>query len=197
MVNRYLPAILSGVVLFACQRDRPTEDAPADTVAAAPSAPVKASPLPYAFDPGRLTVGDTFLGLRVDSLDVHRAFEDSIWVGQVNFSGEIETQGVYQGHFDYPEVQAVCFHVTDSASVRRIPVFATDTHSTRMKTWFCFNNAEEAVAKLGPPDQPRHATIVIDDYTAVRYFTDAFASARLVRVVSRGDTASRTLREPF
>ena len=196
MVTRYL-AILSGALLLACQRERAPENAPPDSVAAGPDTSVTIASLPSAFDPGRLAVGDTFLGLRVDSLDVHKAFEDSIWVGLVNFSGEIETTGVYQGHFDYPEVRAVCFHVTDSASVRRIPVFATDAHSTRMKTWFCFNNAEEAVAKLGPPDQPRHATIVIDDYTAVRYFTDAFASARLVRLVSRGDTASRTLREPM
>jgi hypothetical protein len=149
------------------------------------------------FDPGQLSVGDTVLGLRVTALDVNRAFDDSIWVGNVKFAGEVPLTGIYQGHFDYPEVRETCFHVTDSASVRLVPRFAADAQSTRMKTWFCFTNAEQAIKELGPPDQPREATIVVDSLTAVRYFTDAWASARLVRVTQLGQPARRSLREPF
>jgi hypothetical protein len=195
-------ALAALLLLAGCGDRQADEDAnlsAADT-AESPSpslSPAAADSLLPGFDPGALKPGDTVQGLRVATMDVNKAFEDSVWVGNIKFAGELEVQGVYQGHFDYPEVRAACFHVTDSASVRRVPRFGPDAHSTRMKTWFCFTNADEAIAQLGPPDQPREATIVIDDFTAVRYFSDAWATGRLVRVTNLGAPSSRSLREVF
>ena len=148
----------------------------------------------YHFDPGAVQVGDSVLGLKIREKDVHRVFDDSVWSGIVRFAGELELTGVYQPHFDYPEPAELCFQVTDSASVRRIPQFAPDAWSSAgMKRWFCFTNPEQARAALGPPEQPRKATVVVDDFTVVRQFTDAYSTARLVRVVNRGGPADRTL----
>jgi uroporphyrinogen-III synthase len=104
---------------------------------------------------------------------------------------------VYQPHFDYPEPPALCFHVTDSASIARLPRFAPDRETVPGgKNWFCFTNADSARALIGPPPTPREATLVVDDYIVRRYFTDAYDTARLLRVVSIGDTTRRTLRDP-
>lgn len=139
---------------------------------------------PRHFDAGTLSVGDTVLGLRVVRVDVARVFEDSVWSGSVQFSGEIRLTGMYERHFDYPEVDAVCFRVVDPQSINRIPDFAPDAWtSPNQRTWFCFTNPAEARAALGNGAEPRAATIVVDDYTNHRIFSDVFDTARLVRVV--------------
>ena len=192
-------AILATIVLNGCGSETEQErgDDARESASGADSASISVpEQILEGFDPGDLAVGDSVLGLRVATLDVARAFEDSVWVGSVTFEGEVELRGIYQGHYDYPEVPAPCFHVTDSASVRRLPRFAPDSYSTRMKTWFCFENGDEAVAQLGPPDVPREASIVVTDFTAVRYFSDAVASARLVRTLELGPTSRRSLLDP-
>ena len=147
------------------------------------------------FDAGTLQVGDTVLGLRVVSKEVNRVFEDSVWAGDVKFEGEVEVSGVYQPHFDYPEPNALCFHL-DSISALRIPEFAPDKWSSANgKPWFCFNNPDQARALLGPPDSVRFARIVIDRYHQTRHFTDAVDGAELIRVLERGARRSRTLRD--
>jgi hypothetical protein len=170
-------------------------DDPPATIPDTVSTPVP-EPMLGGFDPGALAVGDSVLGLRVASMDVARAFEDSVWVGSVTFEGELGLRGIYQGHYDYPEVPAPCFHVTDSASVGRVPRFAPDSYSTRMKTWFCFVNADEAIDQLGLPEVPREASIVVTDFAAVRHFTDAVASARLLRTLEVGPPSRRSLLDP-
>lgn len=160
-----------------------------------PAAASAASPGNY-FDAGTIAVGDTILGLRIDSLDVQRVFEDSVWSGDVRFQGEIEVSGIYQAHFDYPEVNALCFHL-DSLSALRIPEFAPDRWSSpNGKPWFCFSNEQHARDLLGPPDSTRWARIVIDQYHQTRHFTDAVDAATLVRVLSRGAPRPRTLGDP-
>jgi hypothetical protein len=135
------------------------------------------------FDPGAITVGDRVNGLVVVERQVQRVFEDSVWAGQVLFSGEIEVRGVYQRHFDWPEPDALCFHVTDAESVQRIPDFTPDTWSSaNAKVWFCFRNPEFAQELLGSGEVAQEATIVVDDYWVVREFTDTFDTARLVAV---------------
>jgi hypothetical protein len=142
-------------------------------------------------------VGDTFLGLRVVDVAVHRVFEDSIWAGRVRFAGEIAVTGVFQQHFDYPEPEELCFHVDDAASRDRVPGFAPDVWTAaNQKTWFCFTNPEQARARLGVGDPPLRATIIVDDYTVLREFSDVFDTARLVDVVRVAGPARRTLREP-
>jgi hypothetical protein len=123
-------------------------------------------------------------------------FEDSVWVGRVRFAGEITLSGVYQRHFDWPEPEAFCFHVDDTA-VAAVPAFAPDSWtSPARKVWFCFTNPDGALALLGDGDPPRSATIVVDDYEVLREFSDVFDTARLVRVEATGGPARQTLRDP-
>ena len=190
-------ALLLSCASAAC--DRPAQPANDAAPASPPVSPAPSSVDSTAryFDPGALQIGDTVLGMRVRSLAVNRAFNDSLWVGTVVFQGAVEVSGVYQAHFDYPEVQSLCFHA-DSISSLHLPEFAHDSMSSpNAKPWFCFTNPDSARHWLGSPDTARHATIVIDDFTQHRYFTDAFDTARLVRVLSRGEAGTaRTLREP-
>ena len=180
---------LTCVVWTACVDSTPDSDASLPDSGAIEPVTVRADSVmqdgPNFFDPGAIVVGDTILGLRVKSKNVTRAFGDSVWVGSVVFDGEIEVSGVYQPHFDYPEVQSLCFHV-DSVSSLRIPEFAPDAQtSPNGKPWFCFQNPERARSLLGASDSIRFATIVIDEYDQNRHFTDAFDVARLVRVIQR------------
>jgi hypothetical protein len=93
-------------------RDTATHDATRLDTAAPPLTPGGAVTVPRAeahhFDTGALAVGDTFLGLRVVRSDVRRVFEDSVWIGNVAFDGPIEVAGVFQQHFDYPEIDQLC-----------------------------------------------------------------------------------------
>lgn len=153
-------------------------------------------PAPNEFDPATVATGDTVAGLRVVHVDVERVFEDSVWVGTVHFEGELAVEGVYQAHFDAPEVNAVCFHV-DAGSAMRLPRFLPDTRTRpRPITWFCFSNPEVAVELLGPPEEPRHAGIVVDRYRLVREFTDAWDLAELVRVDNVGPRVAASPRVP-
>ena len=73
------------------------------------------------FDPASVQPGDTVLGLRVVSKNVEQVSEDSLWIGEVVFEGDLVVQGVYQPHPDWPQITAPCFHVTDAESVARVP----------------------------------------------------------------------------
>ena len=178
-----------------CSERSPTPDGNGQAESA-PRADDSVAAASNAFDPARIQQGDTFLGLRVAAKEVH-LLPDTVWSGEVRFSGELQLSGVYQPHFDYPEPSALCFHVTDSASIARLPRFAPDKETVPGgKHWFCFTNPDSARALLGAPPTPREATVVVDDYIVRRYFTDAYDSAHLLRVVSVGDTTRRTLRDP-
>lgn len=132
------------------------------------------------FDPTGIQVGDRVLGLTVTRQDLSHApaMGDSVYVGSVEFSGELTVSGSYRSHPDYPEVQALCFDV-DGASAVRVPRMRGDER----RVWFCFTNQQEAVRALGSAHSEGRATIVIDEYRTVRQFTDVFDTARLVRVV--------------
>jgi hypothetical protein len=114
-------------------------------------------------------------------------------VGRVRFAGEITVAGAYQRHFDWPEPDALCFHVRDDAA-GAIPDFAPDAWtSPNMKVWFCFMNADLAQALLGSGETPADATVVVDDYQVVGEFSEVLIwrgwcrSRR--REVRRGDVA--------
>jgi hypothetical protein len=140
---------------------------------------------PRHFDPGAIAVGDTFLNLRVTARDVHRAMDDSVWVGRVRFAGLITVTGEFRRHSDWPEPEALCFNVGTRSSIQRIPDFAPDSWtSPNAITWFCFTNPGQVQAALGDGARPVRATIVVDDYLVVREFSDVFDTARLVEVVA-------------
>jgi hypothetical protein len=186
------PAALCLLVLAACGGETPAPDAAAsaDGIPEAPAAPAA-----NTFDPGAVEPGDTVLGLVVVSKDVERAAAvDSVWVGNVVFEGDLVLQGVYQPHYDWPEVTAPCFHVTDPASMARIPRFAPDSWtSPDGKTWFCFSNPEVALELLGPPEQPREMVIALDRYQLWRQFTDAYDVGELAELLEVGPESHRTL----
>jgi hypothetical protein len=131
------------------------------------------------FDPGALQRGDSIDGLRVARVDVWRPAGGG-YVGSVAFDGEITVAGRYQAHFDYPEHQAICF-VVDPATAHRLPRFPQDERYV----WFCFQNQEVAATLLGPAGSTGTATIVIDDYTTRREYSDVYDTATLVDVLHR------------
>ncbi|MBD1850536.1 hypothetical protein [Leptolyngbya sp. FACHB-711] len=131
------------------------------------------------FDPTTLQVGDRIQGLEVRQVDVQKAFDGSM-VGTVAFQGEVLLTGTYRPHPQSPDVQSVCFD-GDAASATQLPRFLNDDR----KVWFCFENQEAAIQQLGTIGTTGKATIVIDQYTTIRQFTDAVDSAVLVWVVSK------------
>lgn len=155
--------------------DAARQPEPAATTA---EVPPPAGPPGRVFDPARLRVGDEVLGLRVAAANIQVAL-DSTHVGEVRFAGILRVRGTPIWHFDHPEVDLLCFEV-DSSSVNALPRWPRDE---RRRVWFCFDNRDEAVARLGPPRPGRSVTIEIDDYQTVRHPTDAFDTARLVRVM--------------
>ena len=183
------------VLAVACGPAAPApevSDPPSVTVAEAPSASAE-----NVFDAGTLEIGDTVVGLSVVSKDVERVFEDSVWVGEVEFAGDLVVQGVYQPHPDWPSVTAACFHVNDPASAARVPRFLIDERTTQtMKTWFCFSDPAIAVEMLGSPEQPRELVIAVDHYRVSRHFSDVFDTAELMELIDQGPAAPRTLLEP-
>ncbi|MSR35519.1 MAG: hypothetical protein EXR95_02580 [Gemmatimonadetes bacterium] len=190
------PAVALGlaVLLAGCGAEAPLPEA-----AVTDSAPAAAAPtLAPAFDPGAVQPGDTVLGLVVISKDVQRAAAvDSVWVGNVVFEGDLVVQGVYQPHYDWPEVTAPCFHVTDPTSIARIPRFVPDEWtSTDGKTWFCFSNPEIAVELLGAPEEPRELVIALSRFQLWRQMSDAYSMAELAELIEAGPASRRTLLDP-
>jgi hypothetical protein len=181
------------LVVAACGGEAPAPDAgvAADSIVPAPAIASAAN----TFDPGAVEPGDTVLGLVVVSKDVERAAAvDSAWVGEVVFEGDLVLQGVYQPHYDWPEVTAACFHVTDPASMARIPRFEPDSWtSPDAKTWFCFSNPEVALELLGPPEEPREMVIALGRYRISRHFSDVFDTAELAELLEVGPASHRTL----
>jgi hypothetical protein len=106
---------------------------------------------------------------------------DSLPSGRARFTGEIELEGEYRPHFDYPEVNVPCFWA-DSASWVKLPRMKGDS---RRQIWFCFRNQEEAIRQLGPPGTRAATTIVIDSFTTHVTRSDVWDEATLVRVTGK------------
>jgi hypothetical protein len=127
------------------------------------------------FDPATIRNGQQVGPLVVEAADVARSEALSTWTGTVRFRGEIPLRGRVIRHFDFPEVQTICFEA-DSAAARTLPRWPDDDR----RPWFCFENDSAAHRVLGAADSSRPVDIVIDRFTTVRAFTDAVNSARLV-----------------
>jgi hypothetical protein len=52
--------------------------------------------------------------------------------------------------------------------------------------WFCFVNKDAAIRQLGALGTETRATIIVSDYTTNIAETDAYDTAKLVRVVKKG-----------
>lgn len=164
-------AIQLGALLAAagCVRE------PSVNATAADSVPATFSAGQVTFDPANIRIGQRVGTLAVDTADVAWSEALSTWVGTVRFRGEIPVRGRAIRHFDFPEVQAMCFEA-DSVSALTLPRWPEDER----RPWFCFENDSTAHRILGTADSARVLDIVVDRFTTVRAFTDAVNSARLV-----------------
>jgi hypothetical protein len=137
---------------------------------------------PFEFDPHAVRVGMTLGELKVSRVDIQPAYSDVPAAGSVAFTGNVELVGSYRPHFDYPEVKEPCFWV-DLQSWRKLPRAQGDGR----EVWFCFENRDEAIRQLGAltKDKESHVTIVVDNYTTHLSQSDAWDTARLVRVVKK------------
>ena len=149
------------------------DEAPAPAPAPVPPR----APALTTFDPFTAKPGDTIAGVMLHAIDVQLAL-DSLPSGRASFVGELELDGEYRPHFDYPEVNVPCFWA-DSASWRKLPRMRGDS---RRQIWFCFRNQEEAIRQLGPMGTPAARTIVIDSFTTHVTRSDAWDEATLIRV---------------
>ena len=170
-----LPPIAIVLLMAACRADGPVADEISEEGTAAAFPPASVVTIANVFDPASVQPGDTVLGLRVVSKNVEQVSEDSLWIGEVVFEGDLVVQGVYQTHPDWPQVTAPCFHVTDVESVARVPRFRPDDRIAEDgRTWFCFADPEAALDFLGAPEQPRQAVIAVDRYRVSRDVADTF-----------------------
>src|SRR5688500_17468315 len=170
---RSTKTILLIACILACNEAPEPAPATAPGPTTAPAPPTGLT----TFDPFSAKPGDTIAGVTLTAIDVQLAL-DSLPSGRASFAGEIELDGEYRPHFDYPEVNVPCFWV-DSASWRRLPRMSGDT---RRQIWFCCRNQEDAIRQLGPLGTPAATTIVIDSFTTHVTRSDVWDEATLVRV---------------
>ena len=182
----------AAILCAACDtvRDQPGPDTvdtvQADTAASAGDTTggvtgARRAAAPTQFDPKQVRAGATVGGMTVAAANVQPAASgESGMAGSVRFRGQTEVTGSYRAHFDYPEVKQPCFWV-DVESWGKLPRAQGDQRIV----WFCFENADQAMAQLGQLGTQSRATIVIDDYTTHLSQSDAWDTARLVRVVRK------------
>jgi hypothetical protein len=174
--------VLVALTLMAC---RPARDQP-DT--ASQSASHSATQPANVFDPATARPGDTVAGLVLEEIRRERT-PSGIWVGSARFSGERLLHGHTFAHPDGADYPFPCFEA-DSASARMLPRWAGDER----RPWFCFENAEEARARIGPAAPERPLSIRVDRFTVNRNLTDAVNSARLLEVVADSSGAGAIAR---
>jgi hypothetical protein len=194
-MKKLIMALVIGVVACTPGEDAPRADGAAaksdssalasDTVAgdtaAVDSTQRRRAAAPLQFDPRQVRPGRTTIGgMTVAAVDVKPADSDVGVAGSVRFSGQAEVEGSYRAHFDYPEVKEPCFWV-DINSWGKLP----RAHGDERIVWFCFENEDEAIRQLGALGTQARATIVIDNYTTNLSQSDAWDTARLVRVVRK------------
>ena len=133
------------------------------------------------FDPSRVRSGRSVGTLVVDSIVAQQAVSESTYVGTARFRGTIELSGWTKRHPDPDAYRVVTCFEADSSSAARLPRWAGDER----RAWFCFSNRVEAAQALGPPSEGVPATVVVDEFTIHRGFSDQVNSARFVRLVRR------------
>jgi hypothetical protein len=133
------------------------------------------------FDPTKIKPGSVVGELMVDSIVARQAVADTTYVGTARFRGAIELSGWTMRHPDPDAYRVVTCFEADSSSAARLPRWRGDER----RAWFCFSNRAEAARALGPPSAGVPATIVVDEFTIHRGFSDEVNSARLIKRVRR------------
>ena len=193
-MKKLIIALALGVLACAPDEDAPRADIAAGTSDSAALAPDTVAgdtgtvdrterpraAAPTQFDAKQVRPGASFGGLTVAAVNVKPADNDVGVAGSVRFSGQAEVEGSYRAHFDYPEVKEPCFWV-DINSWGKLPRARGDERIV----WFCFENQAEAIRQLGALGTQARATVVIDNYTTHLSQSDAWDTARMVRVVRK------------
>lgn len=136
------------------------------------------------FDPATIRPGDSVGVLVLDSVVARRNLVDSTRVGVARFRGRLELSGRVIRHPNEDlRGETACFEI-DAESGARLPRWLHDER----RAWFCFTNPREAAAALGPSDAEVEGTIMIDDYTIHRGFSDEVNSARFIERSGIGST---------
>jgi hypothetical protein len=136
------------------------------------------------FDPLMTYRGDTVRALTVDSIAAQRTPNGEV-VGLARFAGALILTGQTFRHPDGDDYPFPCFEA-DTTSARKLPRWSGDER----RPWLCFENRDEARMKLGEASSGIPATIRVDRFTIHRNLSDAVNSARLIEVVSRGDSTA-------
>jgi hypothetical protein len=131
------------------------------------------------FDPAKVRRGSTVGELVIDSIIARQAVADTVYVGTARFRGAIELSGWTMRHPDPDAYRVVTCFEADTSSAARLPRWDGDER----RAWFCFSNRAEAAQALGPPSAGVPATIVVDQFTIHRGFSDEVNSARFIRRV--------------
>jgi len=160
----------------------PALGASRDTAPEVPAA-TSDSPRGIPFDPAALSRGTRVGEVEADMLTVSRAADSTTLVGSARFSGELTLAGRATTHA-VSNVREVCFEV-DVPSAAVMPRWVGDPR----RPWFCFTNQPEAQQSLAALGEERQATVVIDEFTIHRGLTEQVNTAKLVRVVKRGESA--------
>jgi hypothetical protein len=102
----------------------------------------------------------------------------------IKYAGQIQVNGNYTYYKEGEGILAdiVCMDNLDQASLAKFPIMEVSPGNERT-TWFCFSNDAEAKKQFGPVGRRGKATVVIDEYTNVHYPTEAWDTAKLVKVV--------------
>ncbi|MGE5579909.1 MAG: M56 family metallopeptidase [Bacillota bacterium] len=144
------------------------------------------------FDPRKVSVGDSIVGLTITDIPDIREYgwkESDFPSAIVKFEGEVTLTGRY--FCESVEEQKISGHIkghpvphfsVDEESSARLPCIDGATRAAH----FTITNYEDALELLGPPDYDVQATIVIDDYVIRRHNSSEGGNiARLVRVVEK------------
>jgi hypothetical protein len=131
-----------------------------------------APPAPNRFAPESARPGESIAGLEIVSAELAQSEVNSAYVGWVQFSGEVELEGVPRV-IESNEPEFLCMDVSDETA-DRLPRMRHDDR----RVWFCFTNQEEAKAAIGNRIGQR-VRVRISDYRTVYEFTDAYDTAEL------------------
>lgn len=135
-------------------------------------------------------VGDLKIGMKIGDLTVKSFGPFNADFGSIAsnnlkivFEGDTTVAGKYVDTADKPGAfgPTTCFYPNVNSDAE-MPHLVNDELSNQ---WFCFNNIAFAQSKLGTGKTVGEITIVVRNYTYIRYPSEATSSADLVMVVAQ------------
>ncbi len=138
-----------------------------------------------SFDVESAEIGDTVVGMTINSVEPFSTREDLLPINTFNaiveFSGEAELTGTYH---HYPAGtfigggELTCFDQLDETSISKLPRIDGKT-----LTWFCFRNLDLANDSFDA--ETGETTIIIDNFQINSFPSEVWNLADLLEVVSQ------------